>query len=80
MPDLCLCVNKTIDFVYLSLDNYCLKAKKKGECINKEKGFHGLNWSKICAKACGDKDVCPAREDHPSEQLRGEFHILIALQ
>ena len=51
--------------------------------INKKasiNGIFGLNWSKICAKACGDKDNCPAREDHPSELLRGEFHILIALQ
>ena len=74
------CVNKIINFVYLALDSYCLRVKKKQECINKEKGIYGLNWSKICAKACGDKDNCPAREDHPSGLLRGEFHILIALQ
>ena len=73
-------VNKIINFVYLSLDRDCFWKKLKGECINKEKGIYGLNWSKICAKTCGDKDNCPAREDHPSELLRGEFHILIALQ
>ena len=56
----------------------CSRIKKKQQC--KKIARYGINWSKICAKTCGNEELCPAREDHPSELLRGEFHFLVALQ
>ena len=73
-------VNKITIFVFLALEYNCLKVKKRNGCINKKVGRYGLNWSKVCAVTCENKELCPAHEEHPSEPLHGEFHFQIAWQ
>ena len=60
--------------------------KRKGLCTNKKedklgkfgvKLNYGINWSRVCALTCCNKELCPVREDHPSELPGGEFHKLI---